>query len=345
MMRLRKGTLAPGAVSLEHTHRDPNIQYVLEGTLTLRKGTTESKTEAGKINVEHQELNVPHTVRNDGTGTMRFLLVDLYPEPAPLAAAPTLQGVTIDSLGRGAGSITAPLNIEAGKTDLRVARNTLAPGGYIGWHYHNGPSLVVVEKGTLTLKQADGTAVDYPAGSAFFEPKALVHRADNKGTVDAVVLATQSIAGGPPAETPTTVFVPDPTTTTPTAGQPNEQGVTREAIGRGAGSLKEPLQIAAGKTDLRVVRFTFAPGGYVSWHYHNGPPLAFVEKGTITSTTPDGAAVNYPAGSAFFESKGWVHRADNKGNVDAVLLVTFPIAGGPPAETPTTVFVPDPTIK
>ena len=272
---------------------------------------------------------------------------------APTAAPPTAtkaapvneQGVTRESIGRGAGNVKGIVNIEAGKTDLRFARNILAPGGYAGWHYHNGPGLLVVEKGTHTLKQADGATVDYPAGSAVFEPKGNVHRHSNNGNVDLVWLVVSSIAGGPPAETPGTVFVPDPTTTTPVAGQPNSQGLTQESIGRGAGNVKEVLKIEEGKTDLRVARTTLAPGGYVSWHYYNGPRLLMVEKGTVTFKQADGSTADYPAGSASFQPKGLVYRVDNKGTVDAVLLAAFVIAGGPPAETPSAVFVPDPTTK
>ena len=258
----------------------------------------------------------------------------------PLVAAPTDVGLTRESIGRGAATVKELVSIEAGKTDLQVSKITFAPGGYVSWHHHPGPSLVFILSGTVTLQQADGSTADYPAGSAFFEPKGPVHRADNKGTVDAVVVVTRAVAGGPPAETPPTVFVPDPTTKL--AAQPTTQGFTSESIGRAPGHLKEPLQIAAGKTDLRVGRTTLAPGGYASWHYHNGPALGIVEKGTATFTLADGTTHDYPAGSAFFEPKGAVHRADNKGTVAAVLLIAFAIAGGPPAETPPTVFVPDP---
>ena len=122
-----------------------------------------------------------------------------------------MQGLTSESVGRGAGNVKGIVNIEAGKTDLRVGRNTLAPGGYINWHYSNGPFLAVVEKGTATFKQADGATADYPAGSAVFAPKGDVRRVSNGGNVDVVLLVTLAIAGGPPAETPSIVFVPDPT--------------------------------------------------------------------------------------------------------------------------------------
>ena len=161
----------------------------------------------------------------------------------------------------------------------------------------------------------------------------------------ATALATATTA---PTATPAPAATAAPRaapTATPNPTPTNEQGVTRESIGRGAGNVKGIVSIEAGKTDLRVVRLTFAPSGYISWHYHNGPALVVVEKGTVTIKHADGATEDYPAGSAFFEPKGNVHRSSNNGNVDAVGFTIFAIAGGPPAETPPTVFVPDPTIK
>ena len=81
MMRLREVTFAPGAANTEHTDHNPSILYVLEGTHTSRIGTTDTKTEAGKI--FEKRLNVPNVDRNDGTGNLRVLAVDFRPEPAP----------------------------------------------------------------------------------------------------------------------------------------------------------------------------------------------------------------------------------------------------------------------
>jgi quercetin dioxygenase-like cupin family protein len=81
LLRLRKFTLAPGAASTESTSSTHSIGYVLEGTHTHRIGTTDRKDEAGKLFDE--QPNVPHVHKNDGTGTLRFLKVDLRPEPAP----------------------------------------------------------------------------------------------------------------------------------------------------------------------------------------------------------------------------------------------------------------------
>src|SRR6266513_3169149 len=42
-----------------------------------------------------------------------------------------------------------------GDVDVYTLRNTFAPGGYIGWHTHPGPSLVTVVAGTATNHSRD----------------------------------------------------------------------------------------------------------------------------------------------------------------------------------------------
>jgi quercetin dioxygenase-like cupin family protein len=108
------------------------------------------------------------------------------PVVPPLTVAPTEEWVTREGIGRGAGNVEKAIQIEAGQTDLRVGKTTLEPGGYLSWHYHNGPALFSVLSGTVTMKHADGTTEDYPAGSSF--------------------------PGGPPDQAPSMKYIPDPTT-------------------------------------------------------------------------------------------------------------------------------------
>jgi quercetin dioxygenase-like cupin family protein len=154
-------------------------------------------------------------------------------------------------------------------------------------------------------------------------------------------------ACGTEAAVPTPTATLAPSVAPPLAATSTEQGLTREGIGRGAGNVKEPIQIEAGQTDLRVGKTTLAPGGYLSWHYHDGPALFIVVSGTVTVKHADGATEDYSAGSAFFEQAGQgdLHRYDNNGNVDAVLLITLAIPGGPPDQAPSMKYVPDPMTK
>ena len=54
--------------------------------------------------------------------------------------------------------------------ELRVSRATVAPGGHIGLHSHQGdPTIVYILSGTLTNHHDDGTTVEFQAGQAFSE--------------------------------------------------------------------------------------------------------------------------------------------------------------------------------
>jgi len=53
-----------------------------------------------------------------------------------------------------------------GATDVHVLENVIAPGGTFGWHSHPGPSLVIVNSGTLSVYHApDCMAQDFGPGS------------------------------------------------------------------------------------------------------------------------------------------------------------------------------------
>jgi len=68
------------------------------------------------------------------------------------------------------------------KGDLRVVDQvlTVAPGGFVGWHSHPGPVLVVVKSGTFRSVQTDCSYKDYAAGKVYVDPGAgHVHNAVN----------------------------------------------------------------------------------------------------------------------------------------------------------------------
>ena len=76
-----------------------------------------------------------------------------------------------------------------GEWESRVVHFTVVPGGHFGWHSHPGPVFVTITAGTLTLVHADGTSVDYPAGTGFVESGRHVHTAGNAGDVDVQIVA------------------------------------------------------------------------------------------------------------------------------------------------------------
>jgi len=74
---------------------------------------------------------------------------------------------------------------------IQIQAFTLKPGDTIPWHYHKGPSYVILARGTLTETHASGsnqcTSEELTAGSAFAEPPGLVHEVTNTGNDAAVV--------------------------------------------------------------------------------------------------------------------------------------------------------------
>lgn len=85
-------------------------------------------------------------------------------------------------------------------SDIYVVNNTVAPGGYSGWHTHPGPSVVLVKSGTATVYMGSDptcTPVRYPAGTGFVDAGGgHVHMVRNEGTVPLVTVAFQIIPTG-----------------------------------------------------------------------------------------------------------------------------------------------------
>jgi hypothetical protein len=85
-------------------------------------------------------------------------------------------------------------------SDVYVVINTVAAGGYSGWHTHPGPSVVLVKSGTATVYDGDDpncTPVRYPAGTGFIDAGGgHVHMVRNEGTDTLVAEAFQIIPAG-----------------------------------------------------------------------------------------------------------------------------------------------------
>lgn len=75
-----------------------------------------------------------------------------------------------------------------------VQQLTVAPGGHTGWHSHDGPVVVVIKSGAVTLQSAHGdecTSQTYGPNQAFVDPgDGHVHIARNHGNEEAVLWVT-----------------------------------------------------------------------------------------------------------------------------------------------------------
>ena len=85
-----------------------------------------------------------------------------------------------------------------GLSDVYVAHISIAPGGFSGWHYHPGPSIISVKSGVATFYQADDPATPhvFPAGSGFVEDANLVHNVVNEEDTHLEIVVLQIVPPG-----------------------------------------------------------------------------------------------------------------------------------------------------
>ena len=91
-------------------------------------------------------------------------------------------------------------------------------------------------------------------------------------------------------------------------------------------------------TVLSQDHLTFQPGGSTPWHYHPGPALVVIGTGAITEHDAEGCVRVFPAGSAFFEEPGRIHRVSNETGGVAEIFGTLILPVGAPPLVP----VPEP---
>lgn len=95
------------------------------------------------------------------------------------------------------GTIIAQKTV--GGTDYVLRTITITPGGYTGWHYHDGTLFAYVREGTLTRTMADCTTTEVsPAGSTVIEEPDHVHIGRNLGAVPVVLDVLYVLPAGSP---------------------------------------------------------------------------------------------------------------------------------------------------
>jgi quercetin dioxygenase-like cupin family protein len=108
------------------------------------------------------------------------------------ATPPSPVGFTNQLLSRGTYTSDGTLPIKQGM-DIVVAKITVAPGGYSGWHSHPGGAIVVVQQGAVTLYKSVGNQCEitiYAKGQAFVERPGELDDAVNNGSTDYIIFVT-----------------------------------------------------------------------------------------------------------------------------------------------------------
>ncbi len=143
----------------------------------------------------------------------------VYPgiDKAPSADVSVPGGFTVTPLARGAfiDDIIATVRLKGTRatnvvhvtdpSDVLTVRLNFQPDGSVGWHSHNGPVIVTVASGALTLVNSEDCVTRvYEAGKAFVDPgQGHVHLAYNATGGETVLYAT--FLDAPPAGQPATI--------------------------------------------------------------------------------------------------------------------------------------------
>ena len=190
---------APKGASVVHKHSSPNLATVLQGQITVKSPAGETQAVAGGALVEP----TGQAVQAINTGTGEAMVAVAFPvshgvkptapvvgAPAPLTPNKALYTFTLNS-----PSITGSYSMVQQVLDF-------APGSSTPKHRHGGPGVITVVQGQVTLN-SDGTAHVYGTGQSFTEMPGQTLQAFNKGTTDAIVVATYLLPDG--AQLTTTV--------------------------------------------------------------------------------------------------------------------------------------------
>jgi len=120
------------------------------------------------------------------------LLVAVNAVPGSATPPSPPPGFTSQKLAQGTDVSDGTLPIKQG-LDIVVAKITVAPGGFSGWHSHPGGAIVVVQQGEVTLYTSVGNHCDvatYTKGQAFVERPGELNNAVNRGSTDYIIFAT-----------------------------------------------------------------------------------------------------------------------------------------------------------
>jgi quercetin dioxygenase-like cupin family protein len=120
--------------------------------------------------------------------------IGLVVSAVAVASADAGSGFTSVLIGRGQSDHSFGIQQRKGN-DVVTSQNTLAPGGFSGWHSHPGTAVIVIQSGQLTLFSepvggGECSVHTYSAGQVFLEQSEDEENAVNNGAVPTVVAVT-----------------------------------------------------------------------------------------------------------------------------------------------------------
>ena len=182
---------APGAWTSVHSHGGPGFVMVVTGEVTKRANGSETVYRAGQT--WHEEAGEVHQAGNVTSSPARAVAVVLLPKGA---------AITTDAAGASKPAIPATITktmfkeptVASPLDQIRMVFD-FAPGAWTPVHKHNGPALVTVLEGEMTLRQG-GVDTVFKAGESWTEVAGQVHQAGNLTGAGARVVSNYLVPSG-----------------------------------------------------------------------------------------------------------------------------------------------------
>lgn len=85
---------------------------------------------------------------------------------------------------------------------------------------------------------------------------------------------------------------------------------------------------------ISIFRYVFPPHTITNPHFHKIINCGVVISGTLTIVMEDGSAHDFKTGEALVETDGEIHHGENRGDVDAVVIMFYAGDGKTPLSIP-----------
>ncbi len=110
-----------------------------------------------------------------------------------------VHGLAAASWALSSHLVQVALRYDVPGLDLVQVKVSLAPGARGPWHYHPGPAIIVVKRGTFKLTQdkKDCPTEEYSAGSVVVEEGFHIHQPSNPGSEETEIYTLFVIAPEP----------------------------------------------------------------------------------------------------------------------------------------------------
>lgn len=90
----------------------------------------------------------------------------------------------------------------------------------------------------------------------------------------------------------------------------------------------------SGRPVISIYKYTFPPHAVTNPHFHKVINCGVVTSGTLTIVNRDGSFRDFHTGEALVETDGEIHHGENRGDVDAEVIMFYAGDGATPLSIP-----------